>query len=469
MAHAGIWKRLFERKPFFEAPPAGPAVPVEPVLSWIDECIRRIRPFIAVRSEDNLLIKLPNEVHKLNQPAVELLKDLLSGQSISSIARRRRWSVRQRREVIAFFCALERFMKGEPTAGLCPGTEVESFRLGVAALPVLSEIALTYRCNLKCAFCYAGCGPSRVSTELSTGDVKRILRALFCEAKVPSVSFTGGEPALRSDLCELVRYAKETGFRVNLITNGTLIDRKLAVRLRESGLDSAQVSLEGVEAGTHDGLTGVEGSFERCLQGIRNLKAAGVEVHTNTTAVRRNLQELIRLPRFVKETLGNDRFSLNMLIPAGAAARRRDLFVYYSEIGRHVERILREAERWGVRFLWYSPTPLCLFNPIALGLGNKGCSACDGLISVAPNGDVLPCSSWAEPVGNLLRQEVLSVWRSAKAVSYRRKEFAPRACRSCEHFAVCQGACPLYFQSVGMEELHGRGEAFSFAGLPAGS
>ena len=53
--------------------------------------------------------------------------------------------------------------------------------------------------------------------------------------------------------------------------------------------------------------------------------------------------------------------------------------------------------------MWYSPTPMCLFNPLADGLGNKSCAACDGLLSVAPNGDVLPCSSYPQPVGNLLQ------------------------------------------------------------------
>ena len=72
---------------------------------------------------------------------------------------------------------------------------------------------------------------------------------------MPSVSFTGGEPTLRPELPELVRFAKQLGMRVNLITNGTLMTEELATRLAEAGLDSAQVSLEGVTAQTHEKIT----------------------------------------------------------------------------------------------------------------------------------------------------------------------------------------------------------------------
>jgi radical SAM protein with 4Fe4S-binding SPASM domain len=115
--------------------------------------------------------------------------------------------------------------------------------------------------------------------------------------------------------------------------------------------------------------------------------------------------------------------------------------------------VQQAAEAAGVEFMWYSPTPLCLFNPIPKGLGNKGCAACDGLLSVAADGAVLPCSSCPGPVGNLLRQEFSEIWQSPKARRYRRKGFAPPGCRDCEHFAVCHGACPLYWQSQGIREL----------------
>ena len=94
-----------------------------------------------------------------------------------------------------------------------------------------------------------------------------------------------------------------------------------------------------------------------------------------------------------------------------------------------------------------------MFNSIVHGLGNKGCSACDGLLSVAANGDVLPCASYAAAVGNLRRDDFAAIWHTPAAVRLRAKQFAHPQCQVCEHFALCNGACPLYWRQFGFTEL----------------
>jgi radical SAM protein with 4Fe4S-binding SPASM domain len=251
---------------------------------------------------------------------------------------------------------------------------------------------------------------------------------------------------------ELVAAAAGLGLRVNLITNACLLaGSERAAGLREAGLASAQVSLEGPDSDVHDELTGVDGSFEQTMAGLAAIREAGVHVHTNTTINAANVEHLDRLVQLVAE-MGLRRMSMNMVVPTGAAANLR-LQVCYEDIGAVVQRVRQAAIRCGVEFMWYSPTPLCLFNPLANGLGNKSCAACDGLLSISPNGDVLPCSSYAEPVGNLLRQPFDEVWQSARATFFRRKEFAPEECDGCESFRPCTGACPLYWSAMGTKEL----------------
>jgi radical SAM protein with 4Fe4S-binding SPASM domain len=157
------------------------------------------------------------------------------------------------------------------------------------------------------------------------------------------------------------------------------------------------------------------------------------------------------MARFAK-SLGIDRFSLNMIIPAGRGLDK-DLAVKYSEIQEIVLKIKTEAEAEGIRFMWYSPTPMCLFNPVSHQMGNKGCSACEGLLSVDPYGRLLPCSSWKEPLGNLLDQGFQSLWFGERGKFLRGKRSAHPECMECEHFAVCHGACPLYFKVHGHSEL----------------
>ena len=116
------------------------------------------------------------------------------------------------------------------------------------------------------------------------------------------------------------------------------------------------------------------------------------------------------------------------------------------------------AQALGVTLIWYSPLPLCIFNTVAEGLGNRGCAAADGLLHVNPAGDVLPCSSFShsESLGNLLAQPFEEIWQSASACYFRKKQMMPGGCASCPDAAVCQGACVLYWREMGVEEL-GRG------------
>ena len=110
-----------------------------------------------------------------------------------------------------------------------------------------------------------------------------------------------------------------------------------------------------------------------------------------------------------------------------------------------------------MRFIWYSPLPLCLFNTAAHGLGSPGCAAADGLLHVSPAGDVLPCSSFRhdERLGNLVHQSFQEIWQARASRFFRRKAMAPAPCEGCEQREICQGACPLYWRSLGLAELGG--------------
>jgi len=436
-------------------------------LAWIDEFVRSIRPYVFVRREDSLLILLPNQAYKINATALEILERLLGGGTIREIVALHELDRPGRSQSVhEFFCDLRALVMG------CMGdgqgrraVETIPFERPFNTLPVLSEIAVTYRCNLCCRFCYVGCGcrsgPSGPQAEMTAEQVERVLETIFREAKVPSVSFTGGEPLLRPDLPRLVAYARHLGMRVNLITNATLATPRLVERLVEAGLNSAQVSLEGPTAEIHDALTGVEGSFERTLRGIAALREAGIHVHTNTTLTAPNREAADRLPALAA-SLGLARLSMNLMIPTRAAldAGGTGLTIPYSRAGETILRVKEAAREAGVRFLWYSPTPLCMFNPIAHGLGNKGCAACDGLLSVSPTGDVLPCSSFDRGVGNLLAEDFRSIWWSDAAEYYKQKCYAHPVCRECPDFLFCDGACPLYWQTQGYGELlEARGSA----------
>ncbi|HEX9186957.1 MAG TPA: radical SAM protein [Vicinamibacteria bacterium] len=431
-------------------------------LRWVDEMVTSARPHLLVRPEDELLILVPNRPVKVNRTALRILGTMVhEGLGIAEVLRREGDSPRRRAEIHAFFTDLRAWLDGSIGEGHGRRAVVqEPFTADFCRYPVLAEVALTYRCNLTCAFCYAGCGvaglPEGWSEDgvMTDDEVCRVLEVIRQDARCPSVSFTGGEPTLREALPRFVRRAKDLGLKVNLISNGQRLDEPRVAALADASLDSAQLSLEGDTALAHDAIVGKPGAFDRLWAGVERLRARGVRVHTNTTLSRRNVDRAEAIVDLVADR-GLARLTMNLVIPCGSAGAAPDLTLAYSDVGPRVLRLRERAAARGVELVWYSPLPLCLFNTIAHGLGNRGCAAADGLLHVSPSGDVLPCSSFGhgESLGNLLRRPFEEVWQSRAARFFRSKQMMPPGCARCPEAAACQGACVLYWREAGCAEL----------------
>jgi radical SAM protein with 4Fe4S-binding SPASM domain len=446
-------------------------------LAEAESFYRGIRPWLLVREEDAVLIVPPNRVYKLGGSALGILSWLDAGGRLAELPGLSGAPGEGRAgELLSFLEELRAAYEGRAPGG-SGGFGRVAYGFDFTRLPVLGELALTYRCNERCLFCYASCGEASCSSpstadaaapppggegpgsarELGAEEWKRVIGIFKDEAKIPFFSFTGGEPLLREDLEELASFARGLGLRANLITNGSLATPARAASLKAAGIDTAQVSLESPDPAVHDALCGVEGAWERTTAGIRALLGAGIAVQTNSTLTSLNRASLLALPAFLAG-LGVDRFSMNLFIPAGRGLSGEELFVSYTEAGAIVDAVRREARRAGRTFFWYSPTPYCLYNPVARGLGNKSCAAADGLVHVNPRGEILPCSSWPESLGSLLERGFGELWFSERSSYFKQKRFAPAGCSECGAFVACQGACPLYWAYAGDSELADKGK-----------
>jgi len=428
--------------------------------SFAEQFVSSTCRYLFVRPEDGVLILRPNKVHHLNPTAAEMLHALYSADTVdvaSVVAQvATRYNVEPARieaDLETLLRSLSVLLSNQP--GCAPAVKQTPFGSHKRLYPVLAEIALTYRCQNRCTFCYASAPDrGRKIPAMSVAEVKAVMDKIVDQAHVPSLSFTGGEPTLYRDtstlasvarqaLPELVAYGRSRGLWTNLITNGIRCAKPgFVAALAQAGLDSAQVSLEAGDATTHDLVVGRVGAFERTVQGIRNLREAGIRVHTNTTINQHNRDALHGLIDLVAR-LGSEHLSMNMVIHTGDAVGQPD--IGYAEIGPLVLDLKKHAEDKAMKFVWYSPVPFCLFNPAAYGLGSPSCSAADGLLSIAPDGTVLPCSSFEQGVGNLLREDFDAVWNRRSAKYWRDKEFLPPGCHACEYAALCCGACPLYW------------------------
>jgi radical SAM protein with 4Fe4S-binding SPASM domain len=175
-----------------------------------------------------------------------------------------------------------------------------------ARLPINATIEVTHRCPLACVHCYnnlpVGDRAAR-ARELSTDEHRRILDEL-ADAGGVWLLFTGGEIFARADFLDIYKHAKSRGFLITLFTNGTQITPAIADTLVEWPPFAVEITLYGRTRETYERLTGVPGSFERCMRGIRLLKERGLPVKLKTVAVTINLHEIADMQRFAEEELG---------------------------------------------------------------------------------------------------------------------------------------------------------------------
>jgi MoaA/NifB/PqqE/SkfB family radical SAM enzyme len=169
--------------------------------------------------------------------------------------------------------------------------------------PLVAELFLTDNCNLKCVSC--ACWRTTTREELSTGEWRGVLDQL-AELGIIKVNLTGGEPLLRRDAPELISYALERGIRtVHVNTNATLLDPRRREAVLAAGARSFNISVDGPDATTHEGVRGVRGSFDLTMRNLRALIAErerlGLRLHLNFTVLRSNVGQLPRIARLAQE------------------------------------------------------------------------------------------------------------------------------------------------------------------------
>lgn len=156
----------------------------------------------------------------------------------------------------------------------------------------------TKTCNLKCMHCYMKSDAQKYKNELTTIEAKKFIDDL-AEFKVPVLLFSGGEPLIRPDFFELAEYAQKAGVRPTLSTNGTLITREVAQKIKDIGVGYVGISLDGLKD-VNDKFRGMEGAFAKAMQGIKNCVAVGQRVGLRFTINHHNIQELDRIFDFIE-------------------------------------------------------------------------------------------------------------------------------------------------------------------------
>jgi radical SAM protein with 4Fe4S-binding SPASM domain len=327
--------------------------------------------------------------------------------------------------------------------GACPicdlDIDVQAPFSSTPTAPYRMDLALTYRCNNACSHCYNA--RPRDFGEIPTQDWFRIIDRVW-ENAIPHIVFTGGEPTLRDDLPELIAYAESKGQITGLNTNARrLQDTNFLAKLVDAGLDHIQVTVESHSASIHDQMVAAKGAWKQTISGLKNALDTPLYVMTNTTMLKQNSPYLSDTLDFLAE-LGVPTIGLNALIHAGHGATV-GTGLHERELPPLLNLARDKTNLYGQRLIWYTPTQYCNFDPMQLELGVKGCTAALYNMCVEPDGSVLPCQSYYQPVGNLLSDPWEQIWNHELSLYLRERKYIPEKCTPCSLLAECGGGCPL--------------------------
>lgn len=177
---------------------------------------------------------------------------------------------------------------------------------------------ITRACALRCVHCRAVAQPRRDPQELTTSEGFAVIDQVVALGR-PILVITGGDPLMRRDVYDLIAYARQRGLRVALSPSATrLVTREALARAQQAGVEMVHVSLDGASAEVHDAFRGVNGSFARTMEILRDALELGLPVQIGTTVCRRNVHDLAAIATHVRAA-GVKVWSVFFLVPTGRA------------------------------------------------------------------------------------------------------------------------------------------------------
>lgn len=314
---------------------------------------------------------------------------------------------------------------------------------------------ITRRCNLRCVHCRSS---SQLEVEghpdFSLDEAKRVLDDIRSYAS-PVVVLSGGEPLLRSDVFDIAAYGTGLGLRMCLATNGSLVTADTCRQITKSGIKMVSLSLDGSTAAVHDDFRNQPGAFEGVMNATRLFNAHNIDFLVNSSFTKRNQDEAPKIHQLVK-SLGATAWYLFMIVPTGRGEEimaelippdeyeamlnwhydmekeEDELLVrptcapqYYRVV---LQRAKEEGEKFKRRTLKFSTG------------GSKGCLAGQLICMIDVDGNVLPCSYFPLPAGNIRTQSFREIWEQSP-LFLEMRDFAGYKdhCGRCEYLNVCGG------------------------------
>ena len=304
-------------------------------------------------------------------------------------------------------------------------------------VPLSGSLDLTNRCNLRCVHCYAGAHTSDMTVaEMDTGKILSLLDEIS-EAGCLYLLITGGEPLIRKDFPEIYRYAKGKGLLITLFTNGTLISDSIIQLFKELPPRVVEISLYGATQQTYEGITGVKGSYEKCLSGIRRLLEHNINVRLKTILMTLNSHEFSDIEKTAKEFGVKFRFDAALFPRLNGDRTPLELRVSASDA---VNKEFSDQERAALweKFLGTHRDKSFSDDLYQCGAGITG-------FYIAPQGSLRPCLMTTLISYNLLKGSFSDGWKEIRSQIRQKKTARNFTCTTCDKILFCD-YCPAFFE-----------------------
>ena len=341
---------------------------------------------------------------------------------------------------------------------------------------------ITLKCNLACQHCGSRAGEERVN-ELSTAEAFDLI-AQMRDAGITEITLIGGEAYLRPDWLQLIKGINDAGMLCTMVTGGYGISKATAQKMKDSGLASISVSVDGLEA-THDRLRGRKGSWQNCFKSMKHFADVGLDFGFNTQINRLSAPELPALYDLVRDA-GARGWQFSLTVPMGNAADHPELLIQPAELidlYPMLARIVNRANAEGVGVL--PGNDIGYFGPYEkiirakhqeMGMYWQGCQAGLAGLGIEADGKIKGCPSLPTDsyVGGNIRDLKLTEILQTKELTFNTSGGTPEGvahlwghCKTCEFAELCRGGCTwtahVFFDKSG-NNPHCHSRALKLAG-----
>jgi radical SAM protein with 4Fe4S-binding SPASM domain len=309
-------------------------------------------------------------------------------------------------------------------------------------IPIRAMFELTYRCNFNCVHCYI---PPRQRTENNELDTKQVFGILdeLCDLGCWTLGFTGGEIFLRQDMLEILLYVKKKGFNIVILTNGSLIDKKIADKLKQVSLNKVDITLHSMKQDTFEKITRCPGSHKKVMIAIELLRQRGIPLGIKNCAMRENKGDLEGVAKFADEVGAVARIGAGIVprldgdkAPCGHSTEKICNFQKKPETS--VTMCGGSANTFGGRAQKPEKKTAierqCRRRVFKCGAGIKS-------LTINPQGKLKLCLEIDYPKIDILKTGLKKAWQSLNKIAEDAEKDANFKCNSCDLLEFCSW-CP---------------------------